>query len=222
MDREFSHFVLHFLSYADAKFKSREIGENVAHYMEERIEALIYNVASLASTMALVYNSKKVEPKHVTAIHDKYKSLCSSTGGAPMQTGGTSMPQQFFSPNASSTMSASNFGGMDSRTIDFAANEARAGIDVAGPDASFIGGAAGPGTLTATAFRNENGKQIAKFARSVLKLHNMSVSKHAMHDIQHIIFYHLDCLTADLRKKSYINVPIVQKMLKLKRHSIFH
>jgi hypothetical protein len=211
MDREFRNFVLHFLSYANANFKTHEIGENVANFMDNHIDGLFYNVVSLASTMALVYNSKKVEPKHVLAIHEKYRNVCS--GG---QNGGAVMPLQYFSPNAPSTMSAANFGGMDSRTINFAGNEARSGIDVSAPGAAFVGGG------SVKEFRDQNAKTVAKFVRSVLKLQNMTASKHAMHDLVQVIFYHLSCLASDIQKKPYVNVPILQKMLKLKRHAIFH
>ena len=211
MDRDFHQFVLQYLSHNGVSFKTREIGEHVANAMEEHVEALIYNIVSLATTLAIVYDSKKVEPKHVVAIDQKYKSVC---GGSTGQNGG-SFPAQYFNPAAASTMAAGNFGGLNSQTIDFANNIARAGISVS--DNTFIGGGA-----TLASFRNATSSKVKKFVRAVLKLHNMSVSKHALHDLLMVIFHHMECLAKDIQKKPFINVPILQSILKMKRHAIFH
>lgn len=212
LDREFRDLVARYLAHTSAQCKTSEIRQNLLSALEEHIEALIYNVVSLACTIAIVYESKRIEPKHVRAIDERYKALCGAQSGTQRgQRGGMSMPEAFFNPAAPTTMSPAHFGGLNPTTVNFAAGEARAAIDT-----TMTGG-----SHTAS-FREMATKPLSKFVRSVAKLHSMSVSKHALHDILIVLFHHLDCLAADMRAKPMINVRSLEKIFKLKRHAVFN
>ena len=219
IEREFRDLVTRYLTYTSAQCKTSEIRQNLLSALEDHIEALIYNVVSLACTMALVYESKRVEPKHVRAIDERYRALCGAHAPARLpahgQRGGMSMPEAFFNPQAPSTMSPSNFGGLNSTTVNFAANEARVEIATT-MDGVMMGGA------HMSSFRENASKPLAKFVRAVAKLHSMTVSKQAIHDILLVMFHHLDCLAADMRAKPSINVRSLEKIFKLKRHAVFN
>lgn len=184
----------------------------VFHKLEMHMDAVCYNVASIAIIFALLKGDKKIQPKHLQNVMGYISSMCSSS--AKGQKGGMSMASDYFGyphPNYASSNAGS---GVVMSEIEFNSGIARAGID------SQIGGTQSSSNnvrLVAT-----NDKDAKAFVKSVVKMHNIEISKTAFTELMRIIDIHLNCLATDLSTLSPLTVSKVDKVLGLKRHAVFH
>lgn len=176
--------------------------------LQEHIDAVIYNIASMAVVFTLVKDKNKIQPKYLEDVTNYVAATCPPHKG---QSGGAPMASDYFGyphPN----YSASNAGsGTVMSEVGFADGVARAGLD------SQMGGASP--RLIGIAIHDANAKL---FVRSILRMHDMQISQSAFKQLLHIIDIHLNCMGNDLIAKLPLTVARLTKVLTKKRHAVFH
>lgn len=186
--------------------------QQVMHKLEMHLDAVSYNVASIAIIFALLKGEKRIQPKHLQNVMGYISSMCSPVKGQG-QKGGMSMASDYFGyphPNYTSSNAGS---GVVMSEVEFNSGIARAGID------SQIGGTSNSNSMR---FVATNDKDAKAFVKSVIKMHNIEISKTAFKELMRIIDIHLNCLASDLSNVSPLTIARVDKVLGLKRHAVFH
>lgn len=187
--------------------------DKVHDTLAAHLDAVIYNITSIAILFTLLKGKTRVEPKHLADVMSYISTSCpmSNSKGGRGQHGGTSMASDYFGyphPNYSAGNATQ---GVTMSEVDFDAGIARAGIE------SQLGGSGPRPVLLAT-----HDKDAKAFARSILKLHKIRVSKSTFEELMRIIDIHMNCLGRDLEAASPLSLSKLEKILSLKRHSVFH
>jgi hypothetical protein len=137
----------------------------------------------------------------------------STSASSTEQTGGTSMPSEYFG-FSTGAFSALNAGGINMSDAHFGAGGyIRPALDI------MMGGS----QILNVTRHNATAK---KFVKAVLKFNNLTISKNAMNELMLVIDIHITCLINDINKNiqtsnSHITLSKVEKVLDLKRHSVF-
>lgn len=188
--------------------------EAISKLLNDHIEALMYNVASIAAVTALVQDKKKIESKHIGFVRAYISEECtaSSGRGGGEQRGG-SLPSEYFG-YSTGAYSPNNAGGIDMSDAHFG-------------DGGYIRPALntmlGAGQVIRVTRDNATAK---RFVKAILKFNDVAISKNAFDELLHIVDIHINCLMNDINKQSTSNnshttLLKVEKALELKRHSVF-
>lgn len=169
------------------------------------IDALIYNVASLACVVSMLYDHTKITPKHLVSVRKYIQDKC--TIKHKSQRGGMSMASDFYGYPHPAYSDNAMAGSTVVSTINFAEGLARPAL---GP--VMMGGAqSNPAVI----------QVIHKAIKKVLKHHERTISKNALEELIHIIHIHLDCFAKDLAAEAPLTETRVKKVIEKKRHAIF-
>ena len=206
--------------------KDKDSGENIKNAVKNYYEVLIYNIVSVAVVIALANNTTKLTPTHIEHVKDYIKTKCSYgklRGGknskTQEQTGGTSLPGEYFGYSIDpSRYSAGNGAEESTSTINFEGGIARAAIDTSVAYNGKISGGSS-GNLEHFVATNNTTKA---YVRDILKRHNLSINKTAFNTLLHMIEIHIYCVLKDLKTKGPLTLAKVEAVFKNKIHAIFH
>jgi histone H3/H4 len=178
--------------------------EDVMSKLADHIEIVIYNITGIAMAIALVNNKKSIEAPHLTHVKSYITMSCDSR----KQKGGTSMPSEYFG------YSHPNYNSMNTSSHAISEVNFEQGIirEAMGPSQ------AGGGKLNKLACE----KQVKKAIKEILQHHEVNIKKEAINELNTIIHIHLECLAADLLRHSPLTMKNMDKVMKLKRHAVFH
>jgi len=227
--------------------KDENSGDNILNAIKSYYEVLIYNVVSIAVVIALANNSKKITIIQLDHVKDYIKSKCikkkhGGNGSRNNQTGGTSLPAEYFGYSIDPARYAvANGGEQSTATVNFEAGVLRPEIPTAtNYTGAITGGAAAVGALVGggckcgLGVRSGGGsadslnhfictnKDVKSYVREILKRHSLSISKDALDHLLHMIEVHIVCALKDLKEKSPITIAKVNSVFKTRMHSIFN
>jgi hypothetical protein len=234
--------------------KDENSGDNILNAIKSYYEVLIYNVVSIAVVIALANNSKKITIIQLDHVKDYIKSKClmkkkrgsGGSGGSESgnnQTGGTSLPAEYFGYSIDPARYAvANGGEQSTATVNFEAGVLRPEIatstnytgaitgGTAAAVAAFVGGGCNCGLGMRSGGGNADSlnhfictnKEIKSYVREILKRHSLSISKDALDHLLHMIEVHIVCALKDLKVKSPITLAKVNSVFKTRMHSIFN
>lgn len=204
-----SHLVVGFMEAFGLTSKDSDT-EQVKQMIGDHLEAVMYNVASVAVIFTLLKGNGKIQPKHIADVTTYISATCSKKHG---QKGGTSMASDYFGYLNPSYQAANAGQGVVMSEVQFDQGVARAGID------SQLGGGSGPHLRLVASHSND----AKRFIKGVMRLHNMHISKSAFVSLLHVIDIHMNCLGHDLiATHNPISPAKITKVVSLKRHSVFH
>jgi hypothetical protein len=207
-------FVQKFLETFSIEIKQQD-REVVLETLGQHLDAVVYNITSIAVIFTLLKGGVQVQPKHLVDVTNYVMAYCSPRSSkSSSQSGGSvgaHMPSDYFGYPHPNYDAANENQGIVMSEVNFQAGIARGGIN------SLIGGA-GPRSRT-IAVGDAN---VKVFVRSILKLHNMKISKTALISLLRTVDIHLNCLATDLAHNSPITKSRIQKVLDKKSHAIFH
>jgi hypothetical protein len=196
--------------------------KNVKDLLEKHIEALLYNVASLACVLTIASGKTKTELSHIVEMQSLIMSKCSVVKKTHKkitgQHGGTSMPAEYFG-YSTGAYAAGNAGNETVVSdIQFGQGLARGAIDSSfngQSGGSSAGGAAVPWHISKTC------RSVNKHIGSVFKNNDVKFSKVAMNELLKVVDIHLTCLGNDLKKHEPLTMSKTIRVLDLKRNAIF-
>jgi hypothetical protein len=151
------------------------IKNNVDKCLCSYIEAIIFNIITIASIITFINNCKSINKETLYILKEYIYIACSPTsmkGGG----GATVMPSEFYGINSNNYSPTNNQ--MDLLTIDFNSTSIR----------PQIGGG-----------RNDN-KPVVDIIKKFLKYFNLKASSAIMKEILDIINNYIDCLMTKLKK----------------------
>lgn len=197
-------FVRKFLRTFDIQVKKSNEIEIIAK-LASHIEAVMYNIAGVAMAIALVNQSFTIDVQHLVSVRNYIESSCSKAKHS--QKGGMSMPSDYFGykhPNFSE-LNANNQSNVSEVRFD------------QGIARSEMGG----GAMTLIPFMSKE-KRAAASIKEFLKQHNVKIGKAALSELLAIVDAHVNCLADDLKNVPELSIKKVDKVMKLKRHAVFH
>ena len=202
--------------------KDPDSGENIKNAVKNYYEILIYNIVSIAVVIGIANNVKKLTPTHIEYVKDYIKSKCTSKkGGKNNQTGGTSLPGEYFGYSIDpSRYSAGNGSEESTSTINFHDNIARAAINTTlNYTGTISGGGSNDSHLKHFICTNS---VVKSYVKELLKRHSITISKGAYDILLHIIEIHIHCALKDLHAAGPLTLAKVNKIFDNKIHAIFH
>jgi len=199
---------------------SKDAYDEVLPLIVHHMDALIYNVTSIACVMALINGKRKIEPSDLRQVMVYISSKCLpkkeniSKGGAG-QTGGsvTGFPLEYFNVSLKNSpfVTSPNVGAnVSTEKINFEQGYSR---DSMGP---MTGGG------TKSLHFMDTNKEAIQFMKKILNHHDTKISKDAIPMLMHIMDIHLLCFANDLKSQMPLTVSKMNQILKLKRHAVFH
>lgn len=187
--------------------------DEVLHILDDHIQAMLYNIASIASVTALLDEKSKIEMKHIDFIKHYITKQCSkhvknNVTNVTQQHGG-SFPAEYFGYDSGSYTEA-NYGGVN--YTDSVWNGADAAIRQAIP---MTGGSTKIKDIIS------NNKEVAKYIKTVIAFNDVKISKSALIEILKLVNIHLNCIGDDLQEHGNIKPSLLYKIFKNKKHSVF-
>jgi len=184
--------------------------DEVLNILDNHIQAMLYNIASIASVTALIDEKNKIEMKHVDFIKHYITKQCTKNvkNNENTQKGG-SFPAEYFGYDSGAYTEA-NYGGVN--YTDSVWNGADAVIRQAIP---MTGGSSQIKDIIS------NNKEVAKYMKTVIAYNDVKVSKSALNEILKLVNIHLNCIGDDLQKYEKIKPSLVDKIFKNKKHAVF-
>lgn len=176
--------------------------DEICELLCKHIDALVFNVTSLASIVVTLYQSKKLDLIHMPAIRKHIVDKCQSKKRT-MEGGRVTMPSDFFGYNHPNYSPANV--GEDVLAIDLNGTVARPAL---GPQSG--GGV-----------RHRQSDMMKPFIKDLMRKHNLVASRAAFSEILAIIDAHLECLAADLKKCEPLTVKKVESLFSKKRYFVF-
>lgn len=170
------------------------------------MDALFYNVTSVATVMAMLSGKRRVEPKHLEEVRKYIHTNC---GGTSAKIGGnvTGFPAPYFGEKGPTTYSTDpNIGATNMETVKFAEGYTREDVGMVG------------GSHTHAVFFNN--KVATKHVKKILEHHKCEISKTALPALLRMMDQHLACLAKDIGTIATFGK--IKKILRYKRHSMFH
>lgn len=181
--------------------------KKVIELLDSHIEALLYNIASIASVTALLDEKTKIELKHISFIKDYIIKQCKKkTSG---QQGG-SLPSEYFGYN-SGAYSEANYGGVNYTNVVWD------GADAAIRQAIPITG----GSMNKMKNLIENNKEVSKYIKKVMSFNDVKISTSAMNELLKVVNIHLNCVGDDMMKYNKIKPSLLEKIFKTRKHAVF-
>ena len=184
--------------------------DEVLNILDNHIQAMLYNISSIASVTALLDEKNKIEMKHVDFIKHYITKQCSKNvkNNGHTQKGG-SFPAEYFGYDSGAYTEA-NYGGVN--YTDSVWNGADAAIRQAIP---MTGGSSQIKDIIS------NNKEVAKYMKTVIAYNDVKVSKSALSEILKLVNIHLNCIGDDLQKYEKIKPSLLDKVFKNKKHAVF-
>ena len=203
--------------------------KEVVNKLDSHIEALLYNVASIASITALLDEKDKIELKHISFIKDYITKECIKKKKGSKQSGG-SFPAEYFGYD-SGAYTESNYGGTNYTDSVWTGSDAviRQAIPI------MVGGTSG-GACNDTCGMNRvvtvggmkgmkdivgNTKEVVKYIKRVMEFNNVKISKPAMAELLKIVNIHLNCLGDDMSQLEKLKVKTMEKIFKSRKYAVF-
>lgn len=175
--------------------------------LAKHLEAVIYNITGIAMAIALVNQSFKIETKYLASVRKYIETSCANTASKSKQRGGTSMPSDYFGykhPNFSEWNAGNQ---TNVSEIRFDEGIARSEMGGGGHMISFM----------------VSQKPAKTAIKAFLKQHQVTIDREALHELLVIIDAHVNCLANDLKAAAaQLGEKQVAKVMKLKRHAVFH
>jgi len=190
-----------FIKHHNIKVSSDADHHAINKMVGNHIDALIFNVASLAALVATLYDSKKLEKAHLAPVRAYITTKCDKPM-KPSMKGGISMASDFYGYNHPAY--SPEHKGSDMLTIDLGSGTLR----------PQIGGGSEVGVL-------ENSKAALKRTREIFKHHEVRVKPDVFTEVVRIMDFHMRCLSHDLQQVQPLTEKRVAKVMKLKRHAVF-
>lgn len=202
---------------------SKDAYDEVLPLIVHHMDALIYNVTSIACVMALINGKRKIESSDLAQVMLYISSKClpkkeNVSKDAPKNTKGqsggsvTGFPLEYFNVSLKNSpfVSSPNVGAnVSTEKINFEEGYSR---DSMGP---MTGGG------KPLHFMDTN-KNAIQFMKKILKHHDTKISNEAIPMLMHIMDIHLLCFANDLKSQMPLTVTKMNQILKLKRHAVFH
>jgi hypothetical protein len=189
----------------DFKLQSKDGEEGkIVELVAKHLDALVFNVVSLAAVVVMLYDERKIEPKHLVSVRAYIASKCDSKRS---MSGGTSMASDFYGYDHPAYNVKHAGDGVVVSQVDWS-REIRPAM---GPT---IGGGSAASVM-------QGSKNARKTINHTFKHYHTKVSKTAMKELLDILDHHLVCFAHDLKSEGTLTVKKVEKVLKLKRHSVF-
>ena len=187
--------------------------DEVLHILDDHIQAMIYNVASIASVTALLDEKSKIEMKHIDFIKHYITKQCTKHVKNNVtnvnQQGGGSFPAEYFGYDSGAYTEA-NYGGVN--YTDSVWNGSDAAIRQAIP---MTGGSSKIKDIVI------NNKEVAKYIKTVISFNDVKISKPALSEILKLVNIHLNCIGDDLQKYENLKPSLLDKIFKNKKHAVF-
>jgi hypothetical protein len=182
-------------------------------HVADYIEMLVFNVCALARIVMLLYDAKSFTSEHLIAVRQYISDKCPSRSHAK-QTGGTSMPSDFYG-YAHPAYSAANQGG-DALHIDFQNGVARPEISGGGSRRRECSDA--HDTKIFAIILKKVGSEGIRFSGS---------DSHVKENFVKYIENHINCLRSDivskaLSKKDKLKASDIDAILSKHHYRIFH
>lgn len=184
--------------------KSEE--EEILSILSSHLEAVIYNVTGIAMAIALVNQSFVVDPSHLELVRKYIESSCPSQDKKRVskQQGGMSMASDYFGyrhPNFSESHGDTNIS-----QIRFDEGIARAEMGGGGSVVPFM----------------TEEKRVKAAIKAFLGQHQVKIQATALKELLAIIDIHVSCLANDLTSQKELGKKQIERVMKLKRHAVFH
>lgn len=176
----------------------------IASLLVKHIDIICFNIASIANLMSIVSNHTIND----NVINDLKKYIVKKCHIRKKVQNGGSMASDFYG-YANTRYSVDNSGGTDTSSIQWEHGIARNAIDYQ----------SGGGIKTENIKLN---KYITKLIKEIFDRNNVKVSKSYINEIIHIINKHIDSLFSDFKQAQPLTIIKVDKILKMKKYSIFH
>lgn len=203
--------------------KDKDGGVNIKKAVKNYFEVLIYNIVSIAVVVAIANDAKKLKPIHLEHVKDYIKTKCSSgkiKGGKNNQTGGTSLPAEYFGYSIDpSRYSAGNGNEESVSTINFGEGIIRPAINTTQDYNGKIVGGSVSSDLEHFVCTNST---VKAYVRDILKRHDIKIDKTLLDVLLHIIEIHVHCVLKDLKTSGPLTMVKVEKVFNNKRHAIFN
>lgn len=193
---------------ADVNVK-QEQKESIITTLDNHIEAMMYNIASISAVTALAQDKNKIEGKHIGFVRTYIGHECSGSGSGSSQSGGAGMPSEFYG-YSTGAYSEANAGGINMSDARFGVG----GYIRPALDMNMTGG----GHSSSLVRENASAK---RFIKSVLKFNGVGISKTAFSELMLMIDHHISCLKNDIKKQEPLSISKLEKVLARKRHAVF-
>ena len=191
--------------------RTPEYSETIVMTLGNHIEAMLYNIASIAAVTAMLDGKTKIETKHISFIKDYITKQCSKKKKKGVTHGG-SFPSEYFGYNSEAYNSA-NYGGVNYTDSVWSGddNAIRQAIPMSGGDS----GSNRPKDIV------EKNKHIFSYMKEVIAHNGVTISKPALNELVKIANIHLNCLGDDMSKYSVMKPSYMEKVLNKTQHSVF-
>jgi histone H3/H4 len=173
--------------------------------LAHHLEAVVYNVTGIALAIALVNQRATIDASHLKLVRNYIESSCDNKKKKGGLKGGASMPSEYFGykhPNFSEW----NHGETNVSQIRFDEGIARPEISGGAVPMSFM----------------TKDKHVKAVIKTFLKHHEMKIQKGAMQELLAILDVHANCMAEDLHALSPLSKKQLDKVMKYKRHAVFH
>jgi len=193
-------------------FESPEKKIEILNHLDNHIDAMLYNISSIASVTALLDEKIKIELKHIDFVKKYITKQCSSKNGKNTQSGG-SFPAEYFGYN-SGAYTESNYGGVNTDVV-------WSGSDAAiRPELNMSGGSGG------SLMKNPkdiigNNTHVSKYMKQVISFNDVKITKSAMDELLKLVNIHLNCLGNDIKSLNKLKVSSLDKLFKSHKHAVF-
>lgn len=190
-------FIKKTLELNNIKIKEKS-SEKVISLLCDYINTLIFNIASIASIIALLNNSKKITKETIKIISEYINSKC-SIHTTYSSKGGTVLPPSYFGADESGTYSTSN-PSSDVLVVDWAAGEARPALG---------SGQSGGGS------KKSKVNVIKNYIKQALAHYEISASPEMINELFKIFNRHFEILIKELKKcPDGLNVKYIKEIIK--------
>ena len=203
-------------------FENPENKLAILNHLDDHIDAMLYNIASIASVTALLDEKIKVELKHIDFVKKYITKQCSKKkyggsggdgdGGSSASQSGGSFPAEYFGYDSGAYTEA-NYGGVSSDVIWSGSDAAiRQAINMTGGANTYMNK---PIDIIG------NNKHVSKYIKKIMAFNDVVISKSAMVELLKLVNIHLNCLGNDIKSLRKIKVSTLDKIFKANKHAVF-
>jgi hypothetical protein len=185
--------------------------DEIMQTLDNHIQAMLYNIASIASVTALLDEKTKIELKHIDFVKKYITVQCSKHKKHGGEQQGGSMPAEYFGYDSGAYTEA-NYGGVSSDVV-------WSGSDAAiRPELNMYGGEHG---LNKVKNIIGNNTEVSKYMKQVMSFNDVKVSKPAMSELVKLVNIHLNCVGDDIKHVEKLKPSSLEKLFKHRKHAVF-
>lgn len=201
----------------------------VVSHLAKSMYQLVYNVCALISAIAMLRDKKKeIQPIHIKTSLEYVKEKCykakgKGKGKSGEMTGGSyTIDSVYFGQISDAYNQTSNHTTMD--VLDFDAGIARPALPIS---AGMVGGARLPTIFEEFAIiirqsLPNNELLPSKHLEALFASFDATIKNNSLKIVKQVIKAHINCLMFDLQQAGKLSTKEFEKIMKLKRHSVFH